>query len=50
VVFSSGETHQEQRKVAMEILGKFGVGKNILAEKVLEEVGKVQEEQKNRCL
>lgn len=35
---SSGETWKEQRKVALEIMREFGLGKNILAEKIQLEV------------
>jgi hypothetical protein len=38
VIFSSGHVWHEQRKVALEILREFGLGKNILAEKIQAEV------------
>jgi hypothetical protein len=38
VIFTSGEKWQEQRKVALEILREFGLGTNILAEKIQTEV------------
>ena len=38
VILSSGERWREQRKVALEILREFGLGKNLLAEKVQQEV------------
>uniref|UniRef100_A0A0B7BKD1 Cytochrome P450 n=1 Tax=Arion vulgaris TaxID=1028688 RepID=A0A0B7BKD1_9EUPU len=36
--FASGSLWKEQRSVALSILRKFGMGKNILAEKIQEEV------------
>jgi cytochrome P450 len=38
VIFSSGHNWKEQRTVSLSILRKFGMGKNILAEKIQEEV------------
>ncbi|XP_076439979.1 cytochrome P450 2J5-like [Babylonia areolata] len=38
VALSSGETWKEQRKVALDILRELGLGKNILAQKIQEEV------------
>ncbi|BFZ07127.1 hypothetical protein BsWGS_10166 [Bradybaena similaris] len=38
VMFSSGINWKEQRSVALSILRKFGMGKNILAEKIQDEV------------
>lgn len=37
LVLSSGDVWKEQRKVALEILRELGLGKNILAEKILAE-------------
>ncbi|KAH9494448.1 cytochrome P450 2 sub U member 1 [Bulinus truncatus] len=37
VVFASGKLWKEQRTVALNILKKFGVGKNVLAERIVEE-------------
>lgn len=38
VVFSSGAMWKEQRKVSLEILRKMGLGKNVLDERIQEEV------------
>ncbi|CAG5125153.1 unnamed protein product, partial [Candidula unifasciata] len=38
VIVSSGETWKEQRSVGLSILRAFGMGKNILADKIQEEV------------
>ena len=38
VILSSGERWREQRKVVLEILREFGMGKNLLAEKIQQEV------------
>lgn len=38
VIFSSGHNWKEQRTVSLAILRMFGMGKNILAEKIQEEV------------
>uniref|UniRef100_A0A0B7BN75 Cytochrome P450 n=1 Tax=Arion vulgaris TaxID=1028688 RepID=A0A0B7BN75_9EUPU len=38
IMFASGHLWKEQRSVALSILRKFGMGKNILAEKIQEEV------------
>ncbi|KAH9489497.1 Cytochrome P450 2J1 [Bulinus truncatus] len=38
IITSSGHMWREQRSVALQILKKFGLGKNILAEKIQEEV------------
>ena len=38
VILSSGERWREQRKVVLEILREFGPGKNLLAEKIQQEV------------
>lgn len=38
VILSSGELWKEQRKVSLEILRELGLGKNILAEKIQEEI------------
>nr|AEO50743.1 cytochrome P450 II f2-like protein II [Biomphalaria glabrata] len=38
LVFTSGQLWKEQRSVALSILRKFGFGKNILAERIQEEV------------
>nr|KAG5694761.1 hypothetical protein BaRGS_002714 [Batillaria attramentaria] len=38
LVLSRGELWKEQRKISLEILRELGVGKNILAEKIQEEV------------
>ena len=38
VILSSGERWREQRKVTLEILREFGLGKNLLAEKIQQEV------------
>ncbi|KAL8604729.1 hypothetical protein ACOMHN_017688 [Nucella lapillus] len=39
VVMSSGTTWKEQRKTSLGILREMGMGKNVLAEKIQEEVG-----------
>ncbi|CAG5115331.1 unnamed protein product [Candidula unifasciata] len=39
VIFSNGTLWKEQRSVSLSILRAFGMGKNILAEKIQEEVG-----------
>ncbi|XP_059152561.1 cytochrome P450 2D15-like [Physella acuta] len=38
IIFSSGTDWKEQRTVSLSILRKFGLGKNILAEKIAEEI------------
>ncbi|CAG5115330.1 unnamed protein product [Candidula unifasciata] len=38
VIFSSGALWKEQRSVSLSILRSFGMGKNVLAEKIQEEV------------
>ncbi|BFZ07132.1 hypothetical protein BsWGS_10171 [Bradybaena similaris] len=38
IAFSSGSNWKEQRTVALSILRRFGMGKNMLAEKIQEEV------------
>ncbi|BFZ06906.1 hypothetical protein BsWGS_09946 [Bradybaena similaris] len=38
VIFSSGKLWKEQRTVSLSILRSFGMGKNLLAEKIQEEV------------
>ncbi|KAH9490073.1 cytochrome P450 2 sub U member 1 [Bulinus truncatus] len=44
VLFSSGANWKEQRTVTLSILKSFGLGKNILAEKISEEVLILKEE------
>ncbi|CAG5125151.1 unnamed protein product [Candidula unifasciata] len=39
VIFSSGALWKEQRSVSLSILRAFGMGKNLLADKIQEEVG-----------
>lgn len=39
VIFASGTLWKEQRSVSLSILRAFGMGKNVLAEKIQEEVG-----------
>ncbi|XP_059161819.1 cytochrome P450 2C15-like [Physella acuta] len=38
VIFSNGHNWKEQRTISLHILRDFGMGKNILADKILEEV------------
>ena len=38
LVFTSGPRWKEHRKLSLEILREFGLGKNVLAEKIQEEV------------
>uniref|UniRef100_A0A0B7BIS2 Cytochrome P450 n=1 Tax=Arion vulgaris TaxID=1028688 RepID=A0A0B7BIS2_9EUPU len=39
IIFSSGQDWKEQRSVSLSILRTFGMGKNLLAEKIHDEVG-----------
>lgn len=39
LVLSHGELWKEQRKISIEILKELGLGKNVLAEKIQEEIG-----------
>ncbi|XP_055878597.1 cytochrome P450 2E1-like [Biomphalaria glabrata] len=43
IIFSNGETWKEQRTVTLSILRKFGMGKNVLEQIILEELTQFQE-------
>ncbi|KAI8747682.1 cytochrome P450 2J1, partial [Biomphalaria glabrata] len=47
LVFTSGQLWKEQRSVALSILRKFGFGKNILAERIQDEVSHYLDQLKN---
>nr|AEO50742.1 cytochrome P450 I f2-like protein [Biomphalaria glabrata] len=47
IVFTSGQLWKEQRSVALSTLRKFGFGKNILAERIQEEVSHYLDHLKN---
>ncbi|KAI8747685.1 cytochrome P450 2J1 [Biomphalaria glabrata] len=47
LIFTSGQVWKEQRSVALSILRKFGFGKNILAERIQDEVSHYLDQLKN---
>ncbi|KAK0063810.1 cytochrome P450 2J6 [Biomphalaria pfeifferi] len=47
LIFTSGQVWKEQRSVALSLLRKFGFGKNILAERIQDEVSHYLDQLKN---